>query len=149
MKITITIELDQEATQMIANPLESISQKITNLFESFEKHSQVIKSSPGNPAVPPNGIKEEPVQEPPLTQDPVNGLSDKKNIKKTILETIKNKKSGIKAKQIQEKTGYTGKQISNNIFHLKKAKLVRKTPKGFFVYTPPQKPSVKPDLNSK
>jgi predicted transcriptional regulator len=76
-------------------------------------------------------------------------LDDKRNIKKTILETIKSKKSGIKAKQIRELTGFTGKQISNNVFHLKKEKLVRKTPKGFFVYIPPKEPSINSDLDSK
>ncbi|ACN14315.1 hypothetical protein HRM2_12030 [Desulforapulum autotrophicum HRM2] len=148
MKITITVELDQEATQMIANPLESISQKITNLIESFEKHSQVIKATPEESAVPPNEIKEDPIHDRPVqTQEPANSISDRKNIRKSILEAIKSKKTGFKAKQIQEITGFTGKQISNNIFHLKKAKLVRKTPKGFFVYIPPQEPSINSDLD--
>ena len=150
MKITITVELDQEATQMIANPLESISQKITKLIESFEVHSPVIKPTQENPVVPPNETEEEPIKEPSQTQEePVNSISDKKNIKETILETIKSKKGGVKAKDIQEITGFTGKQISNNIFHLKKKKLVKKTPKGFFVYIPPQKSSVNAGLDSK
>ncbi len=169
MKITITVELDQEATQMIANPLETISQKITHLIESFAKHDQVIKPTPENPtvppnvtenpavppnvtenpAVPPNVIEEEPAQESAQPQEAAESIPDKKNIKKTILETIKSKKTGIKGKQIQKITGFTGKQISNNIFHLKKEKLVRKTPKGFFVYIPPQETSINSDLDSK
>lgn len=149
MKITITVELDQEATQMIANPLESISQKISNLIESFEKHSQVIKSTLEDPAIPPNEIEEEPIQEPAQTQEPINSRSDKRNIRQTILEIIKSKKTGVKSKQIQETTGFSGKQVSNNVFQLKKAKLVRKTPKGFFVYIPPQELSINSDLDSK
>ncbi len=149
MKITITVELDQEATQMIANPLDSISQKITHLIESFEQNSQGVESTPEKPAVPTNETEEEPAQEPAQTQESADSISDKKNIKKTILETIKSKKSGIKAKQIRELTGFTGKQISNNVFHLKKEKLVRKTPKGFFVYIPPKEPSINSDLDSK
>ena len=149
MKITITVELDQEAAQMIANPLESISQKITKLIESFEINSPAIKSTPENPVAPPIEIEEEPIQEPAQTQEePVNSISDKKSIKETILETIKSKKGGVKAKDIREITGFTGKQISNNIFHLKKEKLVKKTVKGFFVYIPPKKPSIKSDLES-
>ncbi len=149
MKITITVELDQEAAQMIANPLESISQKITKMIESFEIQSPVIKPTPENPVVPTVEIEEEPIQETAQTQeDPVNNISDKKSIKETILEAIQSKKSGIKAKDIQEITGFTGKQISNNIFHLKKEKLVKKTPKGFFVYIPPKEPSIKSDLES-
>lgn len=154
MKITITIELDQEATQMIANPLENISQKITNLIESFEKHSQIMKPTPESSTVPPKTpkeIEEEPIQEPaqPQNQEPVNSISEKRTIKKTILDTIQSKKTGIKAKQIQEITGFTNQQISNNIFHLKKAKLVKKTPKGFFVYIAPQKLSTNSGLDSK
>jgi division protein CdvB (Snf7/Vps24/ESCRT-III family) len=162
MKITITVELDQEATQMIANPLASISQKITKLIESFEQQSQVIEPTPEDIDVPSSEIDEsieeehiqeaaqpkKAIQEEPI-QESVNNIPIKKNIRETILETIKSKRSGMKSKEIQEITGLTGSQISNNVVYLKKAKLVRKTPKGFFVYIPPKEPSSNSGLDSK
>jgi hypothetical protein len=40
-----------------------------------------------------------------------------KSVKATILKTIKKNKDGINTKDLQQQTGFTGKQISNNMFH--------------------------------
>jgi predicted Rossmann fold nucleotide-binding protein DprA/Smf involved in DNA uptake len=55
------------------------------------------------------------------------------SVKSTILKAIKNHKEGINTKDLQQQTGLTGKQISNNLFHLKKDKKVEKTEGGLFI----------------
>jgi len=54
-------------------------------------------------------------------------------VKSAILQEVKKHKRGITSKKLRQETGFTGKQISNNMFPLKKATLVKKTKSGRFV----------------
>jgi len=51
----------------------------------------------------------------------------------TIFKTIKKNKDGINTKDLQQQTGFTGKQISDTMFHLKKKKKVERTKEGLFI----------------
>jgi Fic family protein len=72
---------------------------------------------------------------PPRPTKPQNRRKSKqqKLVKGTILKTIKKHKDGINTKDLQQLTGFTGKQISNNMFHLKKENKVEKTTEGLFI----------------
>ena len=66
-------------------------------------------------------------------QKPKKKSKPQRSVKATILKTIKKNKDGIKAKDLQEQTGFTSKQISNNMFHLKKEQKVKKIKEGLFI----------------
>jgi len=51
-------------------------------------------------------------------------------IKATILNTIKESKRGITTKGIRKRTGFSAKQVSDNVFHLKKDGLAKVTKSG-------------------
>jgi hypothetical protein len=72
-------------------------------------------------------VNPEPVSEAPKPKAKPEG------VKETILKAIQSRKIGIDAKGIAKLTGFTGKQISNNMFHLKKVGLVKKKKGGKFV----------------
>ena len=55
------------------------------------------------------------------------------SVKSTILKAVKNHKDGVNTRDLKQETGLTGKQISNNLFHLKKDKKVEKTESGLFI----------------
>ena len=126
MKIAINIELDKESVELFQIPLKKLSKQINDLVEMFEKFDYTVESAPDN----------EPKREPPkdpAPQKPKNKAKPQRPVKATILKTIKKNKDGIKAKDLQEQTGFTGKQISNNMFHLKKDKKAKKTKEGLFI----------------
>lgn len=155
MKITITVEFDQELAQIILNSSKNISQMIASQVNPIEEQDQEIETVLENSDDQSNEIEADPVQEPAVqetideqpVQEVVENIAPKMNIRETILNAIKSKKSGMKSKDIQKLSGVTAKQVSNNVAHLKREKLVRKTPKGFFVYIPQKKTIVKPDSN--
>ena len=141
----ITIELDKETTELFQKPFKKLSDHINNLMGMFEKVEVNTESDP------------EPSMnvDPNMNIDSKSDLETKKNLKTktskaskpkkitkakpqksvsgTILKTIKKHKDGIKSKDLQQLTGFTGKQISNNMVHLKKDKKVEKTKEGLFI----------------
>jgi predicted Rossmann fold nucleotide-binding protein DprA/Smf involved in DNA uptake len=126
MKIAITIELDEKTTELFQVSLKKLSKQINDLIGMFEKVDFTVEEAPDI----------EPKPEPAKNlapQKPKKKAKPQKSVKATILKTIKKNKDGIKTKDLQEQTGFTGKQISNNMFHLKKEKKVEKTKEGFFI----------------
>jgi len=135
----ITIELDKETTELFQKPFKKLSDHINNLMGMFEKVEVNTESDP------------EPIMnvDPNMNIDPKKNLKTKtskapkpkkitkakpqKSVSGTILKTIKKHKDGIKSKDLQQLTGFTGKQISNNMVHLKKDKKVEKTKEGLFI----------------
>ncbi|WP_457551549.1 hypothetical protein, partial [Desulfobacula sp.] len=78
----------------------------------------------------------EPKPEPPIKSASPKAkrkTKPQKSVKGTILKTIKKHKDGINTKNLQQLTGFTGKQISDNMFHLKKDKKAEKTKEGLFI----------------
>jgi len=147
MKIAITIELDKETTELFQVPFKKLSKQINDLIGMFEKVDYTVEDAPDldpNMNVDP---KPEPETEPILetkknlktktSKSPKPKKSTKtkpqKSVSGTIFKTIKKNKDGINTKDLQQQTGFTGKQISNNMVHLKKDKKVAKTKEGLFV----------------
>ena len=126
MKISFTIELDKESAELFQTPFKKLSKQIDYLIGMFEKVDYTVEDAPDI----------EPKPEPPKTSTPQKTKKKAKSqrlVKATILKTIKKNKDGIKTKDLQEQTGFTGKQISNNMYHLKKGKKVEKTKEGLFI----------------
>ena len=126
MKITITIELDKESAELFQIPFNNLSKQISALIEMFEKVNFTVEDPSDH----------EPKPEPPIKSAPQKAKTKskpQKSVKGTILKTIKDHKDGIKTKDLQQLTGFTGKQISNNMFHLKRENKVEKTKEGLLV----------------
>jgi hypothetical protein len=126
MKIAITIELDEKSAELFQVPFKKLSKQINDLIGMFEKVDYTVEDAPD--------IEQKP--EPPTNSAPKKAKKKSKpqrSVKATILKTIKKNKDGIKTKDLQQQTGFTGKQISNNMFHLKKEKKVEKTKEGLFI----------------
>jgi len=131
MKITITVEMDEESVEFIKTPFGKLSDKISTLISMFEKVDYVIdtpvekaKESVEKDLAEIESIIEEP---------PEKHIAQRGAVKAAILHEVKKHKRGITSEKLQQETGYTGKQISNNMYHLKKANLVKKTKSGRFV----------------
>ena len=151
MKITITVEVDEESVEFIENTFGKLSERIDTLISMFEKSDYVIDNpvEKTKDLVEENLVEEALVEEDLVEEDLVEeDLGEKKSIieeppeesiaprgivKATILQEIKKHKRGITSEKLRQETGFTGKQISNNMFHLKKANLVKKTKSGRFV----------------
>ncbi len=140
MKIAITIELDKESAELFQTPFKKLSDQINDLMGMLGKKIEV---------------NTKPDLEPNMNVDPKSDLETKKNLKTktsrspkpkkrtktkpqksvkgTILKTIKKHKEGINTKDLQQLTGFNAKQISNNMFHLKKENKAEKTKEGLFV----------------
>ena len=132
MKISFTIELDKESAELFQIPFRKLSKQINDVIGMFEKVDYTVEDAP---VVEPK-LNIEPIPEPTTDSAPKKIKKKSKPqrlVKATILKVIKKNKDGIKAKDLQEQTGFTGKQISNNMFHLKKEKKVEKTKEGLFI----------------
>ena len=125
MKIAITVELDKESAEIFQTPFKKLSKQINDLIGMFKKADYKIEDVPA--LVP----ETKPPKAAPKKSKKKS--SSKISVKSTILKAIKNHKDGINTKDLKQQTGLTGKQISNNLFHLKKDKKVEKTEGGLFV----------------
>ena len=125
MKIAITIELDKESAELFQTPFKKLSKQINDLIGMFEKVDPEVEDAPV--LVP----ETKPIKSAP--KKPKKKPSSKISVKSTILKVLKKHKNGINNKDLQQQTGLTGKQISDNLFHLKKDKKVEKTKDGLFV----------------
>jgi predicted Rossmann fold nucleotide-binding protein DprA/Smf involved in DNA uptake len=121
MRIDISIEFDQEFTNKFMAIIQEVSKQFKDQQEIFEKtHSSVSAT---------NAQKITPEKSKP----PKKKSRPQKTVKGTILKVVKKHKDGITGKELQEQTGFNGKQISNNMFHLKKEKRIEKTKDGLFM----------------
>ena len=131
MKIAITIELDKESAELFQIPFKKLSKQINDLIGMFEKVDYAVEDAPV--LKPKLDIEPKPVPTKSAPKKPKKKSKPQRSIKATILKTIKNHKEGINHKDLQQKTGLTGKQISDSISHLKKGKKVEKTKEGLFI----------------
>ncbi len=132
MKISITIELDKESSELFQVPFKKLSKQINDLIGMFEKVDYTVEDTPDiEPKLDIEQKPESPTKSTP--QKPKKKSKPQKSVRATILKIIKKNKDGINTKDLQEQTGFTGKQISNNMFHLKKEKKVEKTKEGLFL----------------
>jgi len=151
MKITITVEMDEESVEFIKTPFGKLSDKIDTLIRMFEKVDYVID----NPVEQAEELVEKDLAEIDLAEKdlaeidlaeidlaekesiieepPEKSIAQRGVVKAAILQEVKKHKRGVTSEKLKKETGYTGKQISNNMFHLKKANLVKKTKSGRFV----------------
>ena len=125
MKIAITIELDKESAEIFQTPFKKLSKQINDLIGMFKKVDYEVEGTPG--LVPETKPTKSAVKKPKKKPRP------EISVKATILKAIKNHKDGVNTKDLKQETGLTGKQISNNLFHLKKDKKVEKTEGGLFI----------------
>jgi len=131
MKIAITIELDKEAAELFHTPFKKLSKQINDLIGMFEKVDYVIEDAPV--LEPKLDIEPKPVPTKSASQKTKKKSKPQRSVKATILKVLKNHKNGINTKDLQQQTGLTGKQITDNMFHLKKGKKVEKTKDGLFI----------------
>ena len=129
MKLTITVQLDEESSQLIKTSFMNLSKRINDLSGVFEKMPSSVEE--------PKDIDPKPAAAPakPAAKKPAAKKKSKprKSNLDTILKTIKKHKDGINFKDLQKETGLTGKQISDNVYRLKKENKIEKTEKGTFV----------------
>ena len=135
MKIAITIELDKESAEMFQIPFKKLSKQINDLIGMFEKVDYVVEEAP---AIEPKlDIKPKPVPTKSASKKPKKKTKKKTkpqmSIQATILKTITKNRDGINTKDLQKQTGLTGKQITANMYYLKKEKKVEKTKEGLFI----------------
>ncbi|MBC8442512.1 MAG: hypothetical protein H8D87_22850 [Deltaproteobacteria bacterium] len=131
MKIAITIELDKESAGLFQIPFKKLSKQINDLIGMFEKVDYTVEDVPV--LEPKLDIEPKPVPTKSASKKPKKKFKSQRLVKATILKTIKKNKEGINTKDLQQQTGFTGKQISNNMYHLKKGKKVEKTKEGLFI----------------
>ena len=128
MKLTFTIQLDEESSQLVKTTLMNLSKRINDLTGDltnvFEKPDSSFEES--------TGIDPKPVPVPAKPAAKKRPKPRKSNLN-TVLKTIKKHKDGINFKELQKETGLTGKQISDNAYRLKKENKIKKTEKGMFV----------------
>jgi len=131
MKITITVEMDEESVEFIKTPFGKLSDKINTLISMFEKVDFVIDT----PVEKAKEFVEKDLAEIEsiIEEPPEKPIAQRGAVKTAILHVIKNSPRGVTSEKLQQETGYTNKQISNNMYHLKKATLVKKTKSGRFV----------------
>jgi len=122
MKITVTFELDQETSDLIQSPLKRISQLVNELTVR-KPEPDVIKESESDIIKKPVVIKK---------SEPLKKVEPSIGVRAAILDAI-SKSNGVSTLEIQRMTGLTNKQVSNNVFHLKKANLIKKTKNLTFV----------------
>jgi len=124
MKLTITVELDKDSTQQIQTSFSNLTKQLHHLIEIF-----------GNADF---CVEEIPVPDPSPVPDPKAATKKKKPKTKgsnpeITLNAIKNHKDGIDFKGLKQETGFTSKQLSNAVFHLKNKNKIEKTEAGLFV----------------
>jgi hypothetical protein len=164
MKINFTVELDKEFSELIQSPIRNFFEGLLALAKPV--FVPPVRETPVSQGDDPKGPKQEDViketsdsQKPPIEEkapqgpetivnpEPVSEAPKPKakqeGVKNIILETIQSRKTGIDAKGIAKLTDFTGKQISNNMFHLKKAGLVKKKKGGKFVAIKIKEPTTK------
>ncbi|MEE4362326.1 MAG: hypothetical protein V2J08_00210 [Desulfotignum sp.] len=124
MKLTFTIQLDEESSQLVKTSLMQLSKRINDLTGGYEKKDSSFEES--------TSIAPKPVTvsaKPAAKKKP----KPRKSNLNTVLKTIKKHKDGINFKELQKETGLTGKQISDNAYRLKKENKIKKTERGMFV----------------
>ena len=123
MKLTVTIELDEESSQKIQTALSKQLPDLIGLFknaEFFVEEEAVVAPDP-KPAAK------------PAKRTPKKKTRPKKSNIDVVLKAIKKHKDGISSKELQQETGLTGKLISDNVYLLKKQNKIEKTEAGMFV----------------
>ncbi|HKK99977.1 MAG TPA: hypothetical protein VJ943_06975 [Desulfotignum sp.] len=133
MKLTVTVQLDENSSQLIKTALLNLSKRINDLTQGVEKMPASVKGSTG---VDPKPVS---VSAKPAAKTVSAKPAAKKRPKprksnlNTVLKTIKKHKDGINFKELQKETGLTGKQVSDNAYRLKKDNKITKTEKGMFI----------------
>ena len=125
MKIAITIELDKESAEIFQTPFKKLSKQINDLIGMFKKADYKVEDVPA-PVPETKPPKAAPKKSKKKSRSKIS-------VKSTILKAVKNYKDGVNTKDLKQETGLTSKQISNNLFHLKKDKKVEKTEGGLFI----------------
>jgi hypothetical protein len=119
MKVDISIEFDKELATAIMDTVREISKGMKSLQEIFDKSDLSVST--------------ESVSEPtPEETKPVVKRKPraKKTLRGMVLKVIKKNKDGISRKALQEETGFTGGQISNIVYQLKKNQKIQMTEDG-------------------
>ncbi len=138
MNITITIELDKESAELFQIPCKKLSNQISDLMDMFGKKVEVNTKSDLETKMKVNtksdletkkNLKNKTAASKPKKR---TKTKPQKSVRGTILKAIKKHKDGINTKDLQQLTGFTGKQISDNMFHLKKNKKAERTKEGLF-----------------
>jgi predicted Rossmann fold nucleotide-binding protein DprA/Smf involved in DNA uptake len=126
MKLTVTFELDKDSDQYIKTSFSNLTKQFSDLIGLFENTEfKIEEAAPVEPDTKPATM--------PVKQAPKKKSKPRKSNKTTILKAIKKHKEGISSKELQQETGFTGKQVSNSVFRLKNENKIEKTEAGMFV----------------
>ena len=123
MKIDIFIELDKDLATAFKAAVRDFSEGIKNLQTNLYKPGKSVSTE--NDPEPKAKTKQ---TKPAVKRKP----RAKKTIEGTVLKFIKQNKDGISRKELLKKTGFTGRQISDYVYQLKKLQKLEKTKKGLF-----------------
>ena len=119
MKVDISIEFNKELATAIMDTVREISKGIKSLKGILNKSAWAVTTE--------SVIAPKPKQTGPVTKRKPRA---KKTLRGTVLKIIKQNKEGISRKALQEETGFSTKQLSNCVFHLKKTQKVQITEGG-------------------
>jgi hypothetical protein len=123
MKVNISIEFDKELATAIIDTVREISKGMKSLQGIFDKSDwSVATESVAEPEPKP-----EPKQSKPA---PKRKPRAKKTLRGTVLKVIKQNKDGISRKALQEETGFSGKQLSNIVYQMRKNQTIELTEDG-------------------
>jgi predicted Rossmann fold nucleotide-binding protein DprA/Smf involved in DNA uptake len=126
MKLTVTFELDKDSSQYIKTSFSSLTKQLSDLIDLFKNAEYSVEEAAAVEPDPKPATK-------PAKQVPKKKSKPRKSNIDTILKTIKKHKEGISSKELQQETGFTGKQVSNSVFRLKNENKIEKTEAGMFV----------------
>jgi hypothetical protein len=126
MKLTVTFELDKDSEQSIQKSFSNFSKQFSDLIDLFKNAEFSVEEAAAIESEP------KPATMPAKRAPKKKSKPRKTNIDK-IFKTIKKHKEGISSKELQQETGFTGKQISNSVFRLKNENKIGKTEDGMFV----------------
>ena len=119
MKVNISIEFDKELATAIMDTVREISKGMKSLQGIFDKSDWSV-STEGVPEPKPKETK-------PTTKRKPRA---KETLRGSVLKVIKQNRDGISRKALQEETGFTGGQISNIVYQLKKNQKIQMTEDG-------------------
>jgi hypothetical protein len=120
MKVEISIEFDKESASVFMAALREISAGFKHLQSVFDASDWSVSTqrAPEPKPKPKTAVKRKP--------------RAGKTLRGTVLTAIKKNKQGMSRKELQEQTGFTGKQLSNYVYQLKKQQKIEVTKDGVF-----------------
>ena len=130
---------EANTTMNLKKELQKVSQKINVLSNMIEKMIAAAEE-PDKPSKVKKAVAKKAAPKKPKAKKPSKGKAApiakkpaESTAVQTVLELIKESKSGVNTTELMEKTGYDKKKIQNLVFKLKKQGMIKSITKGQYV----------------